>query len=99
MRYLLIMRYLPIIIAAVDLVSGIENITNQVSTQAKAIMGIIFALVSLVCLGFTVGKGIALLASYHNGHPNSPTPVILCAIGTIVAGLASSATFLGWFGV
>lgn len=93
------MNKLAIITAAVDVAGGVEQITQQVTTQAKTIMGIIFGAVALICLAYTVAKGIGLLMEHRQGHPTTATPVIMGAIGTIVAGLASSATFLGWFGL
>ncbi len=94
------MNKLAIITGAVDLVTGVENITNQVTTQAKAIMTIVFGAIALFCLGFTVVKGVRMGFQYHSHQQvDSAGPVIASAIGTIVAGLASSASFFGWFGL
>lgn len=93
------MNKLAIITAAVDVAGGVEQITQQVTTQAKTIMGIIFGAVALICLGYTVAKGVGLLMQHRQGQPTTATPVILGAIGTIVAGLATSGAFLGWFGL
>lgn len=85
--------------AAVDVAGGLDQITKQVTTQAKTIIGIIFGFLAIVALAFTVAKGVHALLEHNAGRPSSPTPVIFGAIATIVCGLASSSVFLGWFGL
>lgn len=86
--------------AAVDFSGGIEQVTNNVTSQAKAIMGTIFGFVAIIALAFTVAKAIKAGLAYHrSGEPVNATPIVAGGIATIVAGLASSATFFGWFGL
>lgn len=85
--------------AAVDFSGGITQVTNEVKNQAKTIMGVVFGAVALFALAFTVAKGIAAAFEYKRGDRVHIGPVIGGGIGTIVAGLASSTLFFGWFGL
>lgn len=88
----------PVFSADVDLSGGIENIAKEITVEAKDIASILFGTVALICLIFTIVKGLKALMSYNKGREAEVTPVILGAIGTIVCALASGGSFFGWFG-
>ncbi|MBQ2972372.1 MAG: hypothetical protein IJE16_07485 [Ruminococcus sp.] len=92
-------KYLTLTTLAVDLAGGVQEVADQVLAQARVIFGIVFLLATLICLGFTVANAIIYASTLKKGNSCSPGTLIGCAIGTIVAGLATGTSFLGWFGI
>ncbi|MCH5300759.1 MAG: DUF3852 family protein [Ruminococcus sp.] len=84
--------------AAVDLAGGITQIANQVKTQGKTVAAVIFGVIAVGALIFTIAKGIRAAIAYNNNQDYKITPVVVAGIGTIVAGLCSTSAFFGWFG-
>lgn len=85
-------------VGAVDLAGGIENITRQVTTQAKAVAIIIFGALSLICLIVTFIFTIKAFLSYKRNGDYSVVPAVCAACGTLVCGLFASSAIFGWFG-
>lgn len=85
--------------AAVDLAGGIENITRQVTTQAKSVAIIIFGALSLICLIVTFIFIIKAFLSYKRNGDYSVVPAVCAACGTLVCGLFASSAIFGWFGL
>lgn len=85
--------------AAVSFSNGITEVANEVKSQARSAMTVIFGAVAIFALGFTLFKGIGAAFTYRRGEPVHIGPVIGGGIGTIVAGLCTSATIFGWFGL
>lgn len=85
--------------ANVDFSGGVNQVANQVTSQAKVIAATVFGCFAIFCLAFTFAKGIKAAIAYHKQENFSIGPVVASGIGTIVAGLASASTFFGWFGL
>lgn len=85
--------------AAVDFSGGVTEVAEEVTSQGKTIAATAFGVVAVIALAFTAAKGIKAGFTYHRGENVSLGPVIAGGIGTIVAGLASAATFFSWFGL
>lgn len=85
--------------AAVDLAGGIEHMASQVTKQGKAVATVVFGVLALGCLIFTVVKGIKAFMSYKKNQDYETMPVVLGGIATIVASLCATSTFFGWFGL
>lgn len=93
------MRNLPITSAAVDLTGGIQEITNKVTSEIKNVTPIVFGMLALIALIFTLVKGFRALISYRRNEEYNITPVITGAIATVVMGLLTTSAFFGWFGL
>lgn len=83
----------------IDMTSGVETITEKVTSQIKSIAPIIFGVVALIALIFTLVKGFKALMAYRQNQDYNTTPVICGAIATIAMGLLSTSAFFGWFGL
>lgn len=83
----------------VDLTRGVQKVTEEVTSTFKSIVPILFGLIAIFALVFTVFKGIQALVAHRQGQPTSVVPVILGAIATVICGLFSTAAFFTWFGV
>lgn len=93
------MNRLPIMPLDVDLTSGIQTITERVTSQVKNSTPIIFGFLALIALIYTLVKGFRALIAYHNGQDYNTTPVICGAIATIIMGMFTTGAFFGWFGL
>lgn len=85
--------------AAVNFSGGVNQVANEVKSQGKTIAATVFGAIAIFALAFTVAKGIKTAFAYRRGEDVHMGPVIAGGVGTIVAGLASAATFFSWFGL
>lgn len=85
--------------SGVDLESGVQTITEKVTQTVKGVTPIIFGLMTAIALVFTLFKGVQALLAHRQGHPNSPVPVIVGAIATVICGMFTTSAFFGWFGL
>lgn len=85
--------------ADVDFSGGVNEIITRLTSQFKTVAGSVFALGALVCLAFTAKNAVSCFSSYRRGEDWNIKPVVGCAIGTVVCGLASGTAFFGWFGL
>lgn len=85
--------------ATVDLAGGIEAMSDEVISQAKAIATIVFGVIALICLIITVATGIFCFVKHRRHEEYEVGPVIGCGIGTIIASLCAAGSFFSWFGL
>lgn len=85
--------------SGVDLVSGVQTISNKVTTAVKGVTPLVFAVMAGIALAFTAFKAVQALLSHRQGQPTSAVPVIVGAIATLICGLLSTSAFFGWFGL
>lgn len=85
--------------AGVDLESGVEQITQRVTSTVKGVTPLVFAVMAGLALVFTLFKAVQALLSHRQGQPTSAVPVIVGAIATVICGLLSTSAFFGWFGL
>ncbi len=88
-----------ILSSGVDLVSGVETISEKVEAAVKGVTPIVFAVMAFIALAFTLFKAVQALLSHRQGQPTSAVPVIVGAIATVICGLLSTSSFFGWFGL
>lgn len=83
----------------VDMSGGVETITERVLSQVKSVAPIVFGLLAVIALIFTLVKGFKALMAYRANQDYNTTPVICGAIGTVIMGLLTTGSFFGWFGL
>lgn len=83
----------------VDMSGGVENITQRVTSEVKSIAPIVFGLLAIIALIFTLVKGFKALMAYRANQDYNTTPVICGAIATVIMGLLTTSAFFGWFGL
>lgn len=86
--------------AKVDLKGGVEKASNAFGKQIKPVFASIFGVMAVVLLGVALIKTIHEFAdSRSNERDFNFTPMIKWWAGVVLCGLASSASFFGWFGL
>ncbi|MBQ9680322.1 MAG: DUF3852 family protein [Ruminococcus sp.] len=88
-----------IINANVDLSGGIQEVTNEVISQVKAVAGAIFLVATVILLVVGLVKVVTAFAKRGRGDDYNFGPGIGCLIGAVIAGVLSAGTFFSWFGV
>ena len=88
-----------ILIANVDLSGGIEEVTNEVISQVKAVAGAIFLVATVILLVVGLVKVVTAFAKRSRNEDYNFGPGIGCLIGAVIAGVLSAGTFFSWFGV
>ena len=83
----------------VDVASGVETITSKVLKQIKAVAPIIFGLLAVIALIFTLVKAFKALMAYRQNQDYHTVPIICGAIATVIMGLLTTSSFFGWFGL
>lgn len=84
----------------VDISGGITKAINEVKSQFKDVVAVIFGFLTLVALTVAVAKLIKGLLAHHQNGTDVPWGSIGMAFGaTIVCGLVAGAGFFGWFGL
>lgn len=83
----------------VDVAGGVETITDRVLSQVKEIAPIVFGLLAVIALIFTLVKGFKALMAYRQNQDYNTVPVICGAIATVIMGLLTTSAFFGWFGI
>lgn len=83
----------------INMSSGVETITQKVVSQVKSVAPIVFGLLALIALIFTLVKGFKALMAYRANQDYNTTPVICGAIATVIMGLLTTSSFFGWFGL
>lgn len=85
--------------ANVDLSGGIEEVTNEVISQVKAVAGAIFLVATVILLVVGLVKVVTAFAKRSRNEDYNFGPGIGCLIGAVIAGVLSAGTFFSWFGV
>lgn len=88
-----------IINANVDLSGGIQEVTNEVISQVKAVAGAIFLVATVILLVVGLVKVVTAFAKRSRNEDYNFGPGIGCLIGAVIAGVLSAGTFFSWFGV
>ena len=87
-----------IVTGDVDVTNGVQQMINKVTSQIKSVTPIIFGVLALIALIFTLVKGFKALIAYRGNQDYNVVPVITGGIATVIMGLLTSASFFGWFG-
>lgn len=85
--------------ANVDLSGGIQEVTNEVISQVKAVAGAIFLVATVILLVVGLVKVVTAFAKRSRNEDYNFGPGIGCLIGAVIAGVLSAGTFFSWFGV
>ena len=86
--------------AAVDLSKGVKTVTGRLNSTFKTVLSAIFGVITLVVLAVALIRTIGeLLDAKKQGRDFEFKAFIYWWMGVVVAGLATSSTFFGWFGL
>ena len=83
-----------------DLSKGVKQVTSSLSSTFKTVLTAIFGVITLVVLAVALIRTIGeLLDAKKQGRDFEFKAFIFWWIGVAAAGLATSSTFFGWFGL
>lgn len=86
--------------AKVNLEGGVKNATTSLKSTFKTVLSAIFGVVTIVVLAVAIIRTIGeLLDAKKQGRDFEFKAFIFWWMGVAIAGLATSSTLFGWFGL